>query len=361
MRLAYREWSDEERARALGVSREAVEIYRSSDVIDLHLDSFIWTRVFRYDLRKPHGRGLLGRHVYSQTDFPRALEAGLTGGTWIITTNPAKPSRWRRDTFFANYEHIKAVFAEVPEQFALVRNRAQYAEARAAGRHGAFLGIQGGNCLDHDLADLDRIPGVGADCDILRITLVHLTSSTLGETNSPIGRYRHPTVHGLTDRGREYVQRLNAKKIFVDLAHIGRRAFFDAVAVHDPSQPLMVTHTGVTGVHDMWRNIDDEQLRALAATGGTVGIMFQQSFLGSGHVDARTVVDHIDHVIRVIGEDHVSLGTDYDGAISPPKDLPTLFELPRIVQVMLERGHSPERIGKVLGGNFLRTVEALRG
>ena len=112
---------------------------------------------------------------------------------------------------------------------------------------------------------------------------------------------------------------------------------------------------------DMWRNIDDEQLRAVAATGGTVGIMFQQSFLGSGHVDARTVVDHIDHVIRVIGEDHVSLGTDYDGAISPPKDLPTLFELPRIVQVMLERGHSPERIGKVLGGNFLRTVEALRG
>ena len=362
MGLEYREWSNEDRARALEVSREAVEIYRASDVIDLHIDSFIWTRLFGYDLRRSHGSGLFGRHFYSHTDFPRALEAGLTGATWIITTNPAKPSRMRRNAFFDNYERIKALLAEAPEAMALVRSRAEYEAARSAGRHGAFLGIQGGNCLDHDLGDLDRIPGVGATCDILRITLVHLTSSTLGETNSPAGRYLHPTVHGLTDLGREYVRRLNEKKIFVDLAHIGRRAFFDAVAVHDGSQPLIVTHTGVSGVHDMWRNINDEQIRAVADTGGTVGIMFQASFLGSGRsISARTVVDHIEHVIGVAGEDFVSLGTDYDGAISPPADLPTLFELPRVVQVMLDRGHSPERIGKVLGGNFLRALAELRG
>ena len=362
--VAHRDWSiDLPRwAKTLGVSREAIELYTSSDVIDLHLDSFIWTRVFGYDLRRKHGLGLFGRHVYGHTDFPRILEAGLTGATWVITTNPFKPPRMRRDTFFANLERIKAIFADVSEQFTIVRSRAEYDAARTAGKHAAFLGIQGGNCLSHDLADLDRIAGVGATCDILRVTLVHLTSSTLGETSAPAGRYLHPRVSGLTDAGREYVRRLNEKKIFVDLAHIGRRAFFDAVAVHDQSQPLMITHTGIAGVHDVWRNINDEQLKAVADTGGTVGIMFHTEFLGPRRqVTAATIVDHIEHVIAVAGEDTPSIGTDYDGAISPPQELPTLFEMPRLVQVMLNRGHPAERIQKVLGGNFLRVVEALRG
>ena len=114
MRLAHRDWSAEPEAwaRALDVSREAIELYASSDVIDLHLDSFIWTRIFGYDLRRKHGLGLFGRHFYSQVDFPRALEAGLTGGTWIITTNPFKPARWRRDAFFRNLDRIKALFAD---------------------------------------------------------------------------------------------------------------------------------------------------------------------------------------------------------------------------------------------------------
>lgn len=363
-RVAQRDWSIDVPgwAQTLGVSKEAIEIYASSDVIDLHVDTFIWTRVFGYDLRRRHSLGLFGRHFYGHTDFPRILEAGLTGATWIITTNPFKPPRMRRNAFFENLEHIKAIFAEVPEQFALVRSRAEYDAARAAGKHGAFLGIQGGNCLSYDLADLDRIPGVGPTCDILRVTVVHLTSSTLGETNSPSGRYLHPRVAGLTDLGREYVRRLNEKKIFVDLAHIGRRAFFDAVAVHDKSQPLMVTHTGISGVYDVWRNINDEQIKAVADTGGTVGIMFHTEFLGPRrHVSTETIVDHIEHVITVAGEDFVSIGTDYDGAISPPPELPTLFEMPKVVQVMLDRGHSAERIQKVLGGNFLRVVEALRG
>ena len=364
VRLQHHDWSVDtaDWARTLGVSNEAIELYASSDVIDLHVDTFIWTRVFGYDLRRRHGLGLFGRHFYGHTDFPRILEAGLTGATWIITTNPFKPPRARRDAFFENLESIKAIFAEVPEQFAIVRSRAGYDAAREAGKHGAFLGIQGGNCLSHDLSDLDRIPGVGATCDILRVTLVHLTSSTLGETNSPSGRYLHPWVQGLTDDGREYVRRLNDKKIFVDLAHIGRRAFFDAVAVHDKSQPLMVTHTGISGVHDSWRNINDEQIKAVADTGGTVGIMFHTEFLGPRRrVGAGTIVDHMDHVIQVVGDDFVSIGTDYDGAISPPTELPTLFEMPKLVQVMLDRGYSPERIQKILGGNFLRTVEALRG
>ena len=154
---------------------------------------------------------------------------------------------------------------------------------------------------------------------------------------------------------------LNEKKIFVDLAHISRRGFFDAVAVHDKTQPLMVTHTGIAGVYEHWRNLTDAQVRAVADTGGCVGVMFQSGFLAKRGASVETIVDHIAHIIDIAGEDVPAIGTDYDGAISPPPELPTIVELPRVADAMLRRGWSAERVQKILGGNFLNVVERLRG
>src|SRR5690606_21247587 len=137
-------------------------------------------------------------------------------------------------------------------------------------------------------------------------------------------------------------------------------AFFEAVGAHDHAQPLVVTHTGVDAVWPHWRNVTDEQIRAVADTGGTVGVMLQRSFLGSGKVSTATVVDHIGHIIQLVGADHAAIGTDYDGAIYPPDDLKRPLELPRIVDEMLRRGFTPEDVQKVLGASFLRVVEAIR-
>jgi membrane dipeptidase len=341
-------------AHELGISREAVEIHLASDVIDLHLDSFIWQRVFGYDLRRRHGNGLLDARFYSQVDFPRALEAGLTGATWVITTNPLRSSSEREETFFRNLRELVETFASVSEAFSVVKNVAEYRAARAAGKHGAFIGIQGGNALDHDLCALDRIP----DGSILRATVVHLSSSSFGATSSPLRGSGDP---GLSNHGRAFVRRLNEKKIFVDLAHISKKGFWDAIDVHDRSQPLLVTHTGISGVFEHWRNLDDAQLRAVADSGGTVGVMYHSTFLGKGGNRAEAVVRHLAHIVETVGEDHASLGSDWDGAILPPRDLKTCLDLPRLSELMLRRGFSPERIRKILGGNFLRVVEALRG
>jgi membrane dipeptidase len=115
-------------------------------------------------------------------------------------------------------------------------------------------------------------------------------------------------------------------------------------------------------VHPHWRNLDDTQLRAIAATGGVVGIIYQSSFLGDPLLRGRAVsiVDHLQHVIDVIGEDHAALGSDWDGAIFTPRDMPTCLELPRLVALMLARGWSSDRIQKILGGNFLRALAAMR-
>jgi membrane dipeptidase len=343
-------WAD-----SLGVSREAIDLYLASDVLDLHIDSFIWTRVFGYDLRERHNNGLLGASFYSQVDFPRALEAGLTGATWVITTNPARVAVERAATFHENLAELEAIFSTVSEQFALVRSHAEYKAARAAGKHGVFIGIQGGNALDADPRSLDAL----ASGKVLRVTVVHLTSSELGSTSSPLAG----GDKGLSNKGRAYIERLNELKVFVDLAHISKKGFWDAVEVADASQPLIVTHTGVSEVHDHWRNLDDDQLRAIAKSGGTIGVMYEATFLGQGKWSgtAERVVDHIEHIVKTVGDDYASLGSDWDGAIVTPRDMPTCLELPKLVDIMLQRKMKPDTIRKILGGNFLRVVEALRG
>ena len=343
-------------ARALGVSRDAIDLHLASEVIDLHVDSFIWTRVFGYDLRRRHGHGVLGARAYSMVDFPRVREAGLSGAIWVITTNPLCREPQRPNVFLENVRRLQGIFESVPEDFAVVRNVAEYRRARALGKHAAFIGIQGGNALDRDPGALDLIP----DDLVVRITLVHLTNSALGVTSAPTRLRRG---EGLTERGRDYVRRMNEKRILVDLAHINREGFFDAVAVHDRSIPFLVTHTGIAGVHRHWRNLDDEQLRVVADAGGTIGVMYHAPFLGDpwagGH--AETIVKHVAHIVDTVGEDHASLGSDFDGAINPPRDMPTILEMPRLVDLMLRRGWSGERIQKILGANFLRVVEAVRG
>jgi membrane dipeptidase len=342
-------------ANELGIPGEAVELYLSTDVVDLHVDSFIWTRIFGYDLTERHDHGLLGARFYSQVDFPRILEAGVTGATWVITTNPTRASVERETTFTANLARLKSIFAGVSEQFELVKSTAEYRAARARGKHAAFLGIQGGNALDRDDRSVDAL----ADGSVLRVTLVHLSTSSLGTTSAP----RLGKDEGLTDRGKAFVRRLNDLRVFVDLAHVSKRGFWDAVEVADKSQPLLVTHTGVSGVHEHWRNLDDDQIRAIARSGGTIGVMYQSSFLGESYWGgtAAKIVDHLEHIVKVGGEDCASLGSDWDGAILPPRDMPTCLELPKLVSIMLERKWKEERVKKVLGTNFLRVVEAVRG
>jgi len=340
-------------ANQLGVSRAAIDLYLASEVIDLHVDSFIWTRALGYDLRARHGAGLLGGRIYSQVDLPRVLEACMGGAMWSITTNPWRSAAGRARSFARNLARVQGVFESVADQFRIVRNASEYAAARAAGLHAALLAVQGGNAFDPEL-DVLR------DGSIVRVTLVHLTNSEFGATSSPLHIGRQG---GLSARGRAFVEGLNARRIFVDLAHIDRRGFFDAAEVHDRSQPLIVTHTGVSGVYASWRNIDDEQLRLVADTGGVVGVVFHGQYL-SGHYlsggPLSAVVDHLAHIVRVAGADAAALGSDWDGAIIPPKQLRSCLGLPHLVQGMLDRGFSHTTIQKILGGNFLRALRQLR-
>lgn len=352
--LSYSPMSDRQLADQLGVSEHAVALARDADFLDLHIDSFITTRLVGYALHRQHGTGLLGGRFFGQLDFPRAILGGLSGGMWSITTNPFRSEEGRWRTFLGNLARLRALVEDTGGACRVVRTFAEYRAAREAGALACLLAIQGGNALSPRHGYAAAIPG-----DVItRVTLVHLTHSLYGRSSAPVPTRRS----GLTDAGRELVRSLNERRVFVDLAHIHPSAFWDAVEAHDKGQPLLVTHTGVTGVKPHWRNVDDAQLRAVADTGGVVGIIYQESFLTrpGGPRGVDMVLEHLEHVVRVAGEDAAAIGSDYDGAIVPPKELRDGLSHPRVVDAMLRRGWPEARIRKVLGGNFLRAFEALR-
>jgi membrane dipeptidase len=332
------------------VSAEALELYRACEVVDIHVESFVWTRVFGYDLTRRHGPGVLGARLYSQADLPRMLEAGLSGAVLSVATNPFRRSPRRLPVAMQNLGRLEAAVDGFSDSVRVVSDFAAYRQTRQQGKLACFVGIQGGNAADGRPDAVDLLPE-----SVSRVTLVHLTRSSLGSPSSPSP---WPRDQGLTAAGRRYVQDLNRRRILVDLAHASRRTFWDALAVHDSELPPIVSHTGVCGAHPSWRNLDDGQVRAVAERGGVVGVMYHCGFLGGK--TAEDVVRHLEHVVRVGGEGAAALGSDWDGLIVTPRDMRTVLDLPLIVQRMLDRGWPAERVRKVLGANYLRVVEEAR-
>jgi membrane dipeptidase len=262
-----------------------------------------------------------------------------------IATNPARRLGNRTATLLANLERLERITSTS-------------GPTSASGGLAVYLAVQGGNAFDSP-ADVRLVPE-GA---LLRVTLMHLTDSRLGATSSPLGRSRGRGR--LTTEGRALVEALAERRILVDLAHASRPTFLDALEALDACQPALppvVTHTGISGVHRSWRNLDDDQIRAVAERGGVIGVMYHRGFLGRPpwKVGCEAIVRHLEHLIAVGGEDVAALGSDWDGMIVTPRDMPTCLELPVLVDRALARGWQEARIRRVLGLNALRLIAAAR-
>ena len=347
---------DQALAKKQGISIEAVQLARESEIIDLHIEGYLVPRLIPYDPYKHHVPGKFGGLYLGHLDFPRIIEGELTGAMWSITTNPFRSAKSRWSCFLDNLEKMTQLIHGTNGRFEIVKNHSEYTAARKRGAHACLVCIQGGNAVEAAPEGLDSIPN-----DVVtRITLVHLTSSNYGITSSPLkllGKRK-----GLSLSGVELVREMNRKRILVDLAHINPEGFWTAHEHHDKSQPLVATHTGVSGVKQHWRNLDDDQLKAIADTGGTIGIIYAVNFLKTSNMqnDGSMVVEHMQHVINVVGEDYASIGSDYDGMIIPPSDFRCGSHYPRLVQHMLNMKWSSERIQKILGLNALRVLREIR-
>jgi membrane dipeptidase len=327
-------------------SDQARALHQAHPAIDLHADTLMWSRWLGYDLHRPHEpplwRAAFGGHI----DLPRLRQGGVGAQFFSLVSLPvAERMRGMARAIHEQIDILDEAMARHPAELRLARTGADVEACRRDGAIGALLGIEGAHALE---GDLDQVE-VFARRGVRYLGLLHFTANEAG--HPAYGRGRRD-ADGLTPWGLDLVRRCEAAGILVDLAHINRRGFLDACAI--ATRPPIVSHTGVLGAFEHWRNIDDAQLRAVADKGGVVGVIFYPRYLG-GH-GLGPVVKHMLHILDVVGEDAPALGSDWDGFIIPTRELADPRGLPLLTDALLAAGVTERVVGKILRGNALRVL-----
>lgn len=334
---------------------DARQLQRESPLIDLHVDTLLWTRMLGYDPNKrhpspPHRARRMGGH----NDTPRMVEGGMGAIGLGLVANPLLRGKRAPALLHRYLDDLEAWIEGAQGQVRLARCADDIRTAHAAGAVAAFTGLEGAHGLGGDLSQLTGLHQRG-------LRYVGMSHFTANEACHPCGGLGADEDAGLHPWGRDLVRECERLGIAVDLAHINRTGFLEVCEM--AKRPVWVTHCGVRGVHDIWRNVDDDCLRAVADTGGCVGIIFVPWFLaGRLNCDLDSVCDHIEHVAAVVGWDHVALGTDMDGFIPTlPRGFRDASDFPNVTAALLERGHDHADISKALGLSALRVFEDVCG
>ena len=327
---------------------EARAFHAEVHVLDLHADTAKLMDKLGYDLAARHERPMPRRvNVFGHVDLPRMRDGGVAGQFFSFWTTPY-PQRGCAKSVTKQLDALDVAMAKHPTELRWTRTGADVRAAKASGQLAALGGIEGGQALEGDLEAIEAFSRRG----VRYLGLLHFSANAIGRPAKGRGSDAN---QGLTAFGRDVVRECERTGVIVDLAHINRRGYFDALEL--ATVPPMVSHTGVLGVHDHWRNIDDEQLRAIADKGGCVGIIFARKYLGSASIDS--VVDHLLHIVDVAGDDVPALGSDFDGFVVPPEGLEDIAAMPNLTVALSRRGVTPRVLEKILGGNVLRVLDTV--
>jgi len=315
--------------------------------IDLHADTLMWSRWISYDLLARHTpplpRAAIGGHV----DIPRMRTGGMGAQFFGLVSLPVLGRS--RGLARSVHEQIDALDETVVRSngtLKKVRTASEIVACQANGAISALLGIEGAHALEGDVDNVDAFARRG-------VRYLGLSHFSANEACFPAyGRGRRDT-EGLTPFGRAVVDRCEALGVLLDLAHLNKHGFMEVCA--SAKKPPVVSHTGASGAFAHWRNIDDEQLRAVADKGGAVGIIFCPRFVGGDGLGP--IVRHIRHIVDVAGEDTPALGSDWDGFIVPTGPLADPTGLPLLVDALRQEGLTRGAIGKILRANVLRVLD----
>ncbi|APR85250.1 Renal dipeptidase family protein [Minicystis rosea] len=325
---------------------EARAVHAAYPAIDFHADSLMWSRWVGYDLHERHEPPLPMAAIGGHVDVPRLVEGGFGAQFFGLVSLPIGQRNGLAQVIDEQIDALERACSVGHGKLEKVRTAADIRAARSRGAIGALLGIEGAHALEGDLHKVDHFAKRG-------VRYLGISHFSANECAYPAyGRGRRDD-EGLTPFGRDVVRRCEALDVIVDLAHINRKGFMEVCGM--ATKPPIVSHTGVVGVYQHWRNIDDEQLRAVADRGGVVGVIFCPKFLGGDGLGP--VVEHLKHIISVCGEDTPALGSDWDGFIVPTRDLCDAARLPLLTDALLQAGVREEVIGKILHGNAMRVLE----
>ena len=327
-----------------GSIERAQALHERFGVIDLHVDSILQQRLFGYDLSKKHRAGIKGQPFFWHADVPRMLEAGYAGACLGI-------HYWPKETPNAFVECLRQIdyldrLADEDSSVVRVRRGSEWADT-SGDRLAIAPGVEGAHMLDGDLGNLERL----CDRGIAYLTLAHFSKNSAATPS--MGRGANES-DGLSEFGRDVVGMLNERGVVVDVSHLNQRCAVEAAELSDA--PVFATHSGAQSVHAHPRLLADHTVEAIASNGGTIGVIFGPSFLtGSHRATSGAAADHIEHILELVGPEHLSIGTDYDGWL--PRilaDHRDCRDLVRVTAELLRRGHSDDMIGAMLSRNTRR-------
>ncbi len=381
-------------AAAQDEAARVARVLKATPLIDGHND---WPEA----LREREGekrwtmdlRDLGAKDPAYNTDIAR-LRRGLVGGQfWSVWVSPDLPGKEQVKQTLEQIDLVRSLTDRYPDTFALTRTAADVRRAHAAGRIACLIGVEGGGQIDGSLSVLRAYAALGAGY----LTLTH--SRTIDWADSATDDPRHG---GLTDFGRKVVLELNRLGMLVDLSHVSERVMRDALAV--TRAPVIFSHSGARALNDHPRNVSDDVLRLVARNGGVVMVDYAPGYVADAYrrwsadslaekarlnsppyngldigqpekaaadyaawlrahpaptVTLAQVADHIVHVAKVAGVDHVGLGSDFDGVgATLPKGLGDVSTYPALLAELMRRGWSDADVSKLAGGNVLRVMEA---
>jgi membrane dipeptidase len=364
------------------ISEQGRQIHRRAIVVDTHSDT---PQRMVFD-----GFDLGHRDADGHVDIPRLREGGLDApffSIWVPSsvTGPIAVKR-----ALQQIDAVREQARKHPEDLMLATTVAEIRAAHTQGKIAALMGVEGGHMIDDDLGVLRLFHALG----VRYMTLTHFLNNNWADSSTDKAKH-----NGLTAFGKDVVREMNRLGMMVDISHVSDRTFYDAVTLS--KAPVIASHSSVRAICAHRRNMSDDMLRAVAKNGGVVMINFEISFLSeeyrkavdiqdmtiierqfaekcgtnlscmilTGNREARRkmmagelpkvgwekIVEHIEHVVKVAGVDHVGLGSDFDGA-TMPFGMDDASMLPRITDALLRKGYSEADVEKILGGNLLRVM-----
>jgi len=363
-------------------------LHQRAILIDMHADTVQRMLDEGADINAPLADGHL--------DAPRMKAGGLDAQFFSIWVEPqffgggGKSAVERADKQIAA---VRALAEQHPETWELATSASDIRRIAAAGRLAALLGLEGGYAIDERLENVEKYYRLGVR---YMSPAWSVSLSWAGSSGDEVGQTR-----GLNEFGRAVVGEMNRLGIMVDVSHVSDQTFWDIVETS--TKPVIATHSGVRSIVNVPRNLTDDQLRALARTGGLCAVVFYPRFIEPGWQDAQSrvdaeiaplvaeasrkatgtpaqkklvrdrvrereyakrlppvsvarVVDHIDYIVKLVGVDHVGIGSDFDGIQAVPHDLSNAADFPNLTAELLKRGYAESDINKILGGNMLRVM-----
>ncbi len=363
------------------------DLMSHSIVLDTHDDTtqrFIWEK---FDLGQRDSAGSI--------DITRMRAGGMNAiffSIWMPGTVTGTTAVKRA---LQQIDAIREQVRQHPHDLALCTSVEQIHSAHAKGKIAVLMGMEGGHMINNNLANLRRFANLG----VRYMTLTHSVNTDWADSSTD-----KPVHNGLSTFGKKIVHEMNRLGMIVDISHVSDKTFYDALAISQ--SPMIASHSSCRAICDAPRNMTDDMIKALAAKGGVIQINYNMSFISQEYLDAEKnsaamakfnddikqrcgandaciingsaayarklaqegklpivgwekIIEHINHVVKIAGVDHVGLGSDFDGAIMP-FGMEDAAHLPQITEALLAHGYSDTDIQKILGGNTLRVMAAVK-